>query len=337
MHNKVNALFRKCLCVILISCCSIIQFKALAQWSGAGLAGSSIYALTSDNINLYAGVFARGVFRSGNAGSSWVECNNGLPAALKTFDCFISCFAVIDSTIFVGTAGTKGAGIYVSSDHGTNWFAVNTGLSNLKVNTLIAEGNTLFVGTNGGGVFQSNNKGGNWSELNAGLTHLNVSSLAVKGNKLYAGTHGGGIFINDLEQSAWTTVNTRLTNLNIFSLTVIDSQLFAGTKGSGVFSSSGNGYKWKAVNVDLPMQATVYLLGKNGNTLFAGIKGHGIYLSHNFGDHWRAINKGLPGVQITSLIHFDKYIYIGLDRQGLWRCMVPDKRNRLKRNPNKSR
>ena len=62
-------------------------------------------------------------------------------------------------------AGTDGGGVFKSTDGGTNWTAMNNGLTNPAINALAINPqtpDTLYAGTDGGGVFKSTNGGMNW-------------------------------------------------------------------------------------------------------------------------------------------------------------------------------
>ncbi|MBK7032468.1 MAG: hypothetical protein IPH49_04205 [Ignavibacteria bacterium] len=101
----------------------------------------------------------------------------------------IRCMAVSDTNLFAGTYGS--AGVFLSTNNGASWTAVNTGLTNNIVLSLAVSGSNLFAGTDGGGVFRSTNNGTSWTPVNTGLTKTIVRSLAVSGTDLFAGTEVG--------------------------------------------------------------------------------------------------------------------------------------------------
>jgi hypothetical protein len=51
-------------------------------------------------------------------------------------------------------AGTDGGGVYVLAHSTANWTAVNTGLTNPHIHTLVVVGTDLFAGTVGSGVWK---------------------------------------------------------------------------------------------------------------------------------------------------------------------------------------
>jgi hypothetical protein len=59
----------------------------------------------------------------------------------------VSALAVSGTNLF---AGLQGGGVYLSTNNGTSWTAVNDGLNNLFVNALLASGTNLIAGTSAG-------------------------------------------------------------------------------------------------------------------------------------------------------------------------------------------
>ena len=95
----------------------------------------------------------------------------------------VNCFAVSGSNIFAGTH----IGVFLSSNNGTSWTAVDSGLTNPYINALAVSGTNLFAGAGelnraDGGVFLSTNNGTSWTAVDSGLPNVHgVSSLAVIG------------------------------------------------------------------------------------------------------------------------------------------------------------
>jgi hypothetical protein len=98
--------------------------------------------------------------------------------------------------LFAGTAG----GVFRSTNSGSNWTSVSSGLTDLGVPALAVDGTSLFAGTFSGGAFVSSDKGGNWTPVNSGLTSPWVNALAVIGGKLFAGTQDAGVFMRPLSE-----------------------------------------------------------------------------------------------------------------------------------------
>jgi hypothetical protein len=152
--------------------------------------------------------------------------DSGLVAG--TYARWINCLASSDTSLFMGTP----AGIFRSSNNGTSWTKVNTGLTDTNVTALAVSGSTIFAGTStqtidsvyeyngwyfgaiaGGGIFRSTDNGATWAAVNAGfpaiqtqlrgaLTDMDVRSLAVCGGTLFAGSYAGGVWQRPLSDMA---------------------------------------------------------------------------------------------------------------------------------------
>jgi phosphodiesterase/alkaline phosphatase D-like protein len=218
-------------------------------------------------------------------------------------------------------AGTCTGGVFVSTNNGTSWTALNSGLptgsSNQSLVTSFAfipteTGDTnIFAGT-WEGVYLSTNNGSSWTSVSSGLTNSHVQSFALLpngsgGTNIFAGTWGG-LFLSTNNGSSWKAVNTVLTNTFVSSLLVNGTNLFAGTDTNGVFLSTDSGTNWTAVGSGLPMSLENSTLvssliacpnGIGGTNLFAGTERDGIFISTNNGVSWTY--SGLANIKIFKL------------------------------------
>jgi hypothetical protein len=76
---------------------------------------------------------------SGILNAQWIQTNG-------TKGEFIRCFAVSGTNLF---AGTYGGGVFLSTNNGASWTAVNSGLTTPYVSALAVLGKNLFAGTDG--------------------------------------------------------------------------------------------------------------------------------------------------------------------------------------------
>lgn len=200
---------------------------------------------------------------------------------------------VSGTTIFAGT----NAGVWSTTDDGTTWTQVNTGLTTLDVRALALNGTTLYAGTNGGGVFRTADNGTTWTATNTGLTFGAVYSLAANGTDVYAGTNGGGVF--RLSGTTWTAANTGLSdNAQVHSLLINGNDLFAGGQlvvndSRHIYRTSDKGAKWTPTggtdpSVAINPPALVYSLAVNGTNLLAATF-DGLYRSTDNAVTWRRI------------------------------------------------
>jgi photosystem II stability/assembly factor-like uncharacterized protein len=112
----------------------------------------------------------------------------------------VKALAIDPSTPATLYAGTFFGGVFKSTNGGTSWTAINSGLTITSVYALAIDPSTpamLYAGTDGG-VFKSTNGGTSWAAVNSGLpTNAFVYALTIDPSNpatLYAGTVGGGVF-----------------------------------------------------------------------------------------------------------------------------------------------
>jgi len=206
------------------------------NWTQDGFSGDFIHCLTVSGSNVFAG-YVNGVYRSNDSRTSWTPFNTGLTS--KDVTCFaVSPNGTGGTNLFAGTFvyGTSAGGVFLSTDDGSNWTKVSTGLTNLNIWALAASNKNLFAGTYKGGIFLSTDNGTNWTAVNTGLTNTDIYCFAVSGTNLFAGTHGSGVFLSTDNGTSWTQVNTGLPpNTVVYSLGINGTNLLAGVGSSGVW------------------------------------------------------------------------------------------------------
>ena len=231
---------------------------------------------------------------------------------------YIQSFAVIDSNLFLGTIY---AGAFLSTNNGTSWTAIDSGLTSKNVNSLVVTGTNLFAGTGGeefdGNVFLTTNNGISWTAVNSGLpTNMIVFCLAVSGTNLFSGTNTG-VFLSTNNGASWTAVDSGFPRTQINAFAVSGTNLFAATLSHGVFLSTNNGTSWTAVNSGLTY-TDVVAFAVSGTNLFAGTASHGVFLSTNNGTSWTDINSGLINKHVTSFAVDGTNLFVGIQGSGVF-------------------
>ena len=242
--------------------------------------------------------------------AQWIQTNE--PSGVIVYS-----FAVSGTNLFSGTSN----GVFLSTDNGTNWTAVNNGLpSPTYVGALAINGINIFAGTGGAenrGIFLSTNNGTSWSTVNTGLPATPVNAFAVNDTNIFAATNSG-VFLSTNNGTSWTTVNTGLLGYAIWSLAVSpngtgNTNLFAGTY-NGVFLSTNNGTSWTKTSTGLTSTyVNTFAVSPNGiggTNLFAGTNG-GVFLSTNNGASWTS--SGLTNTHIRALVVYGTILFAGTD------------------------
>ncbi|HEX7319564.1 MAG TPA: T9SS type A sorting domain-containing protein [bacterium] len=163
------------------------------MWSRSILTttGGFTYALAVDPSNtnvVYAGGNP-GLFKSTNAGSSWVLSSTGLSGIVNA----IGINSVSCNILYAGTTD----GVFKSTNGGANW--TDCGLDTAQAVLVHPSApETVFAGTKTG-VYRSANSGGSWTAMSAGLDNLDVTSLGINPNfYLFCGTRGCGMYASSL-------------------------------------------------------------------------------------------------------------------------------------------
>jgi photosystem II stability/assembly factor-like uncharacterized protein len=218
-------------------------------------------------------------------------------------------------------AGTGGGGVFISTNNGTSWMAVNSGMpANSNIHSFTVRGSNIFAGTDGRGVFLSTNNGSSWTAVNNGLpANTSVYSLAVNDSNIFAGTFAGGsVFLSIDNGTSWTAVNNGLPAYAVvYSLTMSGNKIFATASGR-VFLSTNNGTNWTAVNNGLPGYAFAGRIAVIDSNIFAGTDGGGVFLSTNNGTTWRPVNNGLKDSTVWSLVVDRCLVFAGTKRRGVF-------------------
>jgi hypothetical protein len=209
-------------------------------------------------------------------------------------------------------AGTYGGGVFLSTDNGAGWTALNNGLANTYVPALTFHGTYLFAGTEGG-IFRSSNNGAEWFLASQVLTP--VQAFASSESSLFVAQFGVVSWTNDLGV-VWS-VGNRLPNLAVTSLAVLDTLLFAGMyrepqtgiPRGGVCVSIDNGTTWSSQGIP---SRIVYALVAVSSTVCAGTD-IGVFCSTDGGANWIPSNEGLSGTHVSAFAVTGRHLFAAVD------------------------
>jgi len=200
---------------------------------------------------------------------------------------------VTPTTRYVGTIG---GGIFKSTDGGTSWHAVNTGLGNVahwNVAALAidptAPARVYAAVSSGpiGGVFRTTNAGASWTFTSVGaLTDIALApgapaTLYAAGGDLYKSTDAG---------VSWTAV---LAAGGFRSVTVDPSSpgtVYAGTNFGAIAKTTDGGASWSTQGGLASDRVDTLLVDPTApNVVYAGLEDFGVYKSVDAGTTWTPI------------------------------------------------
>lgn len=295
-----------------------------------GHALMSIAIDPSNSNNLYVTSHSGGVFKSMDAGETWIQMNKGLPQ-------HGAWPIVIDpsspKTVYVGYAGVgcQGGGIYKSTNGGASWDQINNGLSANDVRTVMVDPsspNTIYAGTING-EWKSTDGGQTWQPINDGLyiqwhsgfTEESILSQAISkqnSNRIYVGTGywaGDGVFRTDDGGQTWHSISNGLpdiyhekvavdaiavdpTNDNIVYAGLYD--LYWPRRWYGIYKTIDGGLNWTEMNTGLTDSMVICLAidPSSPNIVYAGTE-TGVFKSIDAGATWA--KAGTTATRITSL------------------------------------
>lgn len=241
--------------------------------------------------------------------AQWTKCT--MPAGTLAFS-----LAVNGDNIYLGTLSN---GIYLSTDKGSSWKEINTGITNKQIWSISVTDNALFAGTASGGLFRSADNGSNWTAANTGISATTIiRSVAKFNNKLFATSTNQGIYVSTDNGTTWAKQNTGIVGLVAQPLLVTDAELYTGVLQS-VYKYDATNDKWVAANsgiVNNTISSLTSIKDKAGVVnLFAGISnsGNNVFRSVNSGTSWTGASKGLPAVPVATIAAVGTTLFAGND------------------------
>lgn len=307
-------------------------------WKNAsnGLTRLGITSLACNGTTLCA--LADGTVFRADSTLQWIPFSTGLP--VKPVECITFCGNRI-------VAGTRNAGVYMTSADSADWKPINgTFLADKLITAVAAKGDTLFTAASG--IFRSVDFGTTWTPINTSYYYQReINALAVTDSGLFAGagseigvifTRNGGATWNKSPARyirslgvvngtvfAGTTSDTILTSVNhgttweplaitgsmsAYGFTSYDSILYIGTMGSGVITSVDNFESWKKINTGM-RNKDIISLAVNGNTLYAAVNGDVVISSSDRGKQWTSVNAGLSNFVPRTLLMYHDHLFAG--------------------------
>ena len=253
-----------------------------------------------------------GIYRSENAGGSWVKLQ-GIPGTHRRTH-VISEEPGNAAVIYAGTT----LGLFKSPDMGKTW----RHLTFEQVNWMAfdpADPHTLYLATEYAGIQKSTDGGESFHSVNAGFANHNLTQITGEGTRLYAssGYEGrfGGVFASSDGGLNWTlrANEDALSGKNLNSLAVapLHPDLVFAASEEGVLKSTDGGKTWTRLLAQpvaparpgarperLRINALRAFETDKGMLLLAGTDS-GLFQSANAGVRWE--RSKAPAVAVVSI------------------------------------
>jgi hypothetical protein len=201
---------------------------------------------------LYAAVRSVGVYRSVDAGVSWVAANSGFSTSIRRINLAIAPSA--PATIYASVENASGgdlAGIWGTTDGAVTWTQLSaTGAScgtqcwyDKTIAVAPNDANTVYFG--GVSLYKSTNGGASFTNIQGGI-HVDQHYIAFDPADpltVYVG-NDGGVFRSTNGGSSWTSLNTNLVLTQFYegiSIHPFDpTQAMGGTQDNGTVAWAGD-------------------------------------------------------------------------------------------------
>ncbi|HEY3295421.1 MAG TPA: hypothetical protein VGL38_08280 [bacterium] len=248
-----------------------------------------------------------GIFKSTNAGSTWLEKSNGF----VTFQYYAMGNATLDTALAYGGTQDNGTFRY----HGSQDFAAVFGGDGGYSVVDFTNDNTVYAEWQGGHRSRSDDGGNNWSDINPGISgdgawvcpmvldpfdHLTIYTTTTDGNVWKSPNQG--------RNSSWATVGQTLggTMQVIVPSPVQQGRIYLATDNS-VYRLDPDATQWVNITAGLPGAYVTRIVPDpvDANTVFVTLSGFGhghVYKSTQAGSNWVNISGNLPDVPYQDVV-----------------------------------
>jgi photosystem II stability/assembly factor-like uncharacterized protein len=256
------------------------------------------------------------LYRSTDGGANWTDIRGTIPSIGGGKMVCSPAFAA-DNTLVIAAGG----GVYKSTNRGTSWTAINTGLSSTALADLrtiafspaYAADSTLFLGTGRAGIWRSTDGGTSWTAINTGHSpQKDVGSIVISPNfatdrTLFTGcpswqgfksTNGGDSWTMYQFNIDWIDEGNRI-NPDVWAMAMspnfpTDRTLFVGTFGTGVLKSTDASATWSISRSGMMAQRmSAIAVSPNfgaDRTVYVSSGGAGVFASTDGGLTWHSKN-----------------------------------------------
>lgn len=237
-----------------------------------------------------------GVFRSSNQGITWIAADSLLPIYALVYD-LVAHQNELYAAVYQGTGATD---LYKTGNNGLTWTYTGYSFSiSVSLNHLFSSGNTLWASTTAG-VYKSTDGGATFNYAGNNIPFsASINSIAAKGDTAYCGTSNGSYFTSDGGQM-WTpyTIATLPSPLYTYCWEISGNTIYAGLNNGGVYFSPLGQTNFTAAGTGFQNYNFPWMLANDGTYLYAATS-EGIFSYPLTGGTWSDKNGTLTRARAT--------------------------------------
>ena len=283
-------------------------------------------AMVYSNNNIITGTHGDGVYKSADAGDTWVRVGTKNDQDTLSNSNIFSMLKVGNVLL----AGTCGNGLYRSPDNGLTWVRIRKGLPQqnsgyLCVQSFAKTTTSILTGTDQG-LYYSNDAGLSWQQSN--LTGLDVVAVAANDSVACAAVEdfiGPATIYRSVNNPAlWNAVFEDFGSDWASMASDGKKHFYVGTLVTNNFVSNNDGLSWQNVGSGIPPGSGGFTIAASGSNVFIGNSG-GLYFSNNYGASFTEANTGFDknhAVQGLAISSTD--LYAGLFENSVWKRPLSD-------------
>ncbi|MCB9510985.1 MAG: T9SS type A sorting domain-containing protein [Deferribacteres bacterium] len=284
--------------------------------------GAAVTKLVDAGGTLVAGTFSRGIYVSGDNGSSWSRIN--LPVQEFSAGVEISTLEFVDGTLYAASydrgepfRSMDQGSVFISTDNGWHWRKSVNGLSaKLPIHDLVVDANFVMAARLGnvGTVYHSPDLGQNWVQsIIPEALFWPTKIWKFNGNILISNDNGGGgdLRISKDGGASWTS-----GSLSPEEMTSINGILFGVLYGT-VFQSFDGGSTWSELPNQPAASPTSLTIAAYDGGIYCGMLNAGVYHSTDGGQNWQQA-AGPISTQTTKFIVVDSQLFAATQDAGLF-------------------
>ncbi len=240
----------------------------------------------------------------GSADAQWKQCIQPYSASITTLSC-------MGTTLF---ASSKTGGMYRSLNSGEDWTAVNTGLGDFDILTILQNGDFVLAATRSG-LYRSVNNGSSWQLACDASVIGNTMTIAMQHDAIFL-LSPRGFFKSRDQGSTWTRILVLGKEHQITSAAVTDDDIYVSLPSLGSYKSTDSGVTWELIDSTNKYVSKIAVYGKT--IITAGSTG--LKKSTDNGKTWTPVFKNSQGAKIVKQIYTDKTsMYILFPGNALYR------------------